>query len=132
MSGEVVGVNAQIESDSGGNDGIGFAIPSNTVRSVVSQILSTGKVEHAYLGVSLAEGRDGGRRGRRGSLRSPAEEAGLQAGDVINAVDGQAVASAEELQRLIEAKKPGDELELTVDREGVTVTVTVTLGSRPA
>jgi putative serine protease PepD len=53
---EVVGVNAQIRSDSGGNDGVGFAIPSNTVRSVVTQLLATGKVEHAYLGVSLAEG----------------------------------------------------------------------------
>jgi S1-C subfamily serine protease len=49
----VIGVNAQIESDSGGNDGVGFAIPSNTVKSVVAQILSSGAVEHAYLGVSI-------------------------------------------------------------------------------
>lgn len=133
MSGEVIGVNAQIESESGGNDGVGFAIPSNTVQSVVSQILSTGEVEHAYLGVSLAE-TDGAPGAEVGEVRpgSPAEEAGLQAGDVITAVDGEAVPSAEELQRLIESKKPGDELELTVDRDGATRRVTVTLGSRPA
>lgn len=130
---EVVGVNAQIESDSGGNDGIGFAIPSNTARSVVSQILSTGKVEHAYLGVSLAA-TDGTAGAEVAEVRSgsPAEEAGLRAGDVITTVDGQALASAEELQRLIELKKPGDEVELTVERDGATRTVTVTLGSRPA
>lgn len=133
MSGEVIGVNAQIESESGGNDGVGFAIPSNTVQSVVSQILSTGEVEHAYLGVSLAE-TDGAPGAEVGEVRpgSPAEEAGLQAGDVITAVDGEAVPSAEELQRLIESKKPGDEFELTVDRDGATRSVTVTLGSRPA
>ena len=130
---EVVGVNAQIESDSGGNDGIGFAIPSNTVRSVVGQILSTGKVEHAYLGVSLAE-TDGTAGAEVAEIRSgsPAAAAGLRAGDVIKSVNGQAVASAEELQRLIESKKPGDKLDLSVDREGAAVTLTVTLASRPA
>src|SRR5215207_3886561 len=54
MDGDVIGVNSQIESDSGGNDGVGFAVPSNTVGSVVSQLLATGKVEHAYLGVGIA------------------------------------------------------------------------------
>ena len=53
LQGQVIGVNAQIESDSGGNDGVGFAIPSNTVKSIASQLLATGKAEHAYLGVSL-------------------------------------------------------------------------------
>src|SRR2546422_615868 len=52
LSGHVIGVNAQIESDSGGNDGVGFAIPSKTVKSVVSGLLANGKVEHAFLGVS--------------------------------------------------------------------------------
>src|SRR5216684_1727511 len=53
MQGQLIGVTAQIESDSGGNDGVGFAIPSNTVRSIVSQLVATGKAEHAYLGVQL-------------------------------------------------------------------------------
>jgi putative serine protease PepD len=132
-SAEVVGVNAQIESESGGNDGVGFAIPSNTVRSVVSQILSTGKVEHSYLGVSLAE-RDGAVGAEIADVRSgsPAERAGLRAGDVITRVDGRAVERAEEVHRAIESRKPGDELELTVERDGEPRTVTVTLGARPA
>jgi putative serine protease PepD len=132
-SAEVVGVNAQIESQSGGNDGVGFAIPSNTVRSVVSQILSTGKVEHAYLGVSLGE-RDGAAGAEIAAVRSgsPAETAGLRAGDVITRVDGQAVESAEEIHRAIESRKPGDKLELTVERDGEPRTVTVTLRARPA
>ncbi|HEV3408026.1 MAG TPA: trypsin-like peptidase domain-containing protein [Gaiellaceae bacterium] len=130
---EVVGVNAQIESAAGGNDGVGFAIPSNTVRSVVGQILSTGRVEHAYLGVSLAE-RDGASGAEIADVRSgsPAERAGLEAGDVITRVDGRAVETTEDVHRAIESKKPGDELELTVDRDGATRTVTATLGSRPA
>jgi putative serine protease PepD len=130
---EVVGVNAQIKSDSGGNDGIGFAIPSNAVRSVVEQILSTGRVEHAYLGVSLAPV-EGGSGAEVAQVRagSPAEKAGLRAGDVIKTADGEAVATVDELQRLIESKKPGDKLEVTIDRDGATVTVTVTLGLRPA
>src|SRR5205085_4503599 len=53
MLGQVVGVNTQIESESGGNDGVGFAVPSNTVRPIVTQLLGSGKVEHAYLGVSV-------------------------------------------------------------------------------
>ena len=53
LRGEVIGVNAQIESDSGGNDGVGFAIPSNTIRSIATQLIGSGKVEHAYLGVAV-------------------------------------------------------------------------------
>src|SRR5206468_775980 len=52
LQGKVIGVNAQIESDSGGNDGVGFAIPSNTVKAIVSQLLANGKAQHAFLGVS--------------------------------------------------------------------------------
>ena len=54
MQGKVIGINSQIESDSGGNDGVGFAVPSNTARSIANRLVSTGKVEHAYFGVSLA------------------------------------------------------------------------------
>src|SRR5207302_8147499 len=54
MQGKVIGINAQIESDSGGNDGVGFDVPSSTVRQIASRLVSTGKAEHAYLGVQLA------------------------------------------------------------------------------
>jgi S1-C subfamily serine protease len=156
LEGEVVGVNAQISSESGGNDGVGFAIPSNTVKSIVSQLLSDGDVEHAYLGVgvttvddsvaaeldlpvgvALTEVRPG----------TPAAAAGLRAGtgtttvdgreyptggDVVTEVEGEPVATAEDLQRAIDARKPGDTITLTYSRGGQTHTVDVKLDSRPS
>src|SRR6266581_3327781 len=88
-SGQVIGVNAQIESDSGGNDGVGFAIPSDAVKGVADTIIAGGKVQHAYLGVTIATASSGS-----GALVStvkadtPASKAGLKAGDVITAIDG--------------------------------------------
>jgi putative serine protease PepD len=130
-TGKVVGVTSQIESDSGGNDGVGFAIPSNTVRSVADQLISSGKAEHAYLGVSLSSGsttahvaavRDG----------TPAARAGLKAGDVITALDGKATASSGELESAMGAHKPGDSVSLTYTRNGKSHTVQLKLASRPS
>ena len=133
LSGRVVGVNAQIESESGGNDGVGFAIPSNTVERIADQLISGGSVEHAYLGVATedVEGSDGA---RIAEVRSgtPAAEAGLENGDVVTELDGTSVGSADELRTLIDAKRPGDSVELTVERNGDTQTLRVTLGTRPA
>ncbi len=144
--GRVVGVNAQIESDSGGNDGIGFAIPSNTVRSIVSQLLDTGTVEHAYLGIGLVTV-ENGVAVTEVREDTPAARAGLQAatgtetvdgeevpngGDVIVAVDGDPVASSAELQSAIDSHEPGDSVTLTVLRDGDRRTVEVTLGTRPS
>jgi S1-C subfamily serine protease len=155
-SGRVIGVNAQIESESGGNDGVGFAIPSNTVRSIVSQLVQTGEVEHAYLGVgvqtipaSVAEELDLVEGVALTEVRSdtPAARAGLRAGsgsrlvdgenyptggDVITALDGKKVTSAEELQSVIDASKPGDTVSITFVRNGDSRTVRVELASRPA
>jgi putative serine protease PepD len=131
MAGEVVGVNAQIESESGGSDGVGFAIPSNTVRSVVAQILENGAVEHAYLGVSLADSEDGGARVAEVRPGSPAERAGLQAGDVITAVDGAEVTGSADLQATIDAQRPGDTVSITYTRSGESGTLDVELGTRP-
>jgi putative serine protease PepD len=131
QQGQVIGVNAQIESESGGNDGVGFAIPSNTVRSVVSQILATGKAEHAYLGVSL----DGNaEQARIAEVRSgaPAADAGLKAGDVVTEIDGSSIGSADELQSVIGAKKPGDTISITYVRGGQSHTVKVKLSARPS
>jgi S1-C subfamily serine protease len=156
MEGEVVGVNAQIESDSGGNDGVGFAIPSSTVAEVVEQIAAGETVEHAYLGVSVEEIPESAARELDVSpgvavtevrAGTPAAEAGLRAatgsrtvdgrqyptgGDVITEVDGEAVGSAEDLQQAVDAKRPGDRVELTVSRAGETRTVAVELGTRPS
>ena len=132
LAGRVVGVNAQIESESGGNDGVGFAIPSNTVERIATALINDGAVEHAYLGVSL-DSADEGDGARVTDVRdgTPAAEGGLLAGDVITAAGGQTVADADDLRRLIDARSPGDELELRVTRGGETVTVDVELGTRP-
>jgi putative serine protease PepD len=135
--GQVVGVNSQIEtsgSSSGGesgNVGIGFAIPSNTVKSVVEQLMKTGKVSHAYLGVQTQDGNNGGAQVAQITASSPAAQAGLQQGDVIKSIDGKAVSGADSLSSVVDEHKPGDSVQLKVDRNGNEKTITVKLGQRP-
>ncbi|NUR77644.1 MAG: PDZ domain-containing protein [Thermoleophilia bacterium] len=129
LHGNVIGVTSQIQSDSGGNDGVGFAIPSNTVRSIVSQLVATGKAQHALLGVQVRTAGSGVGVSQVSS-GSAADSAGLQAGDVITAVDGTTVASAEKLRALIAGHKPGDRITLTILRSGSTKSLTATLGSK--
>ena len=155
-AGEVVGVNTQIKSDSGGSDGIGFAIPSSTVSSIVPQIISSGSVEHAYLGVGVASlsesvaselGVPAGAMVTEVRQGTPAAEAGLRAasgsamvdgqsyptgGDVITAVDGTAITDGASLQSAIDAKRPGDSVSITYTRDGTSTTVQVSLGTRPS
>ena len=115
LRGRVIGVNAQIESDSGGNDGVGFAVPSNTVRSVVSQLLAGGEVRYAYLGVSVESvstsssgaSTTGARiddRAQRALRRTPP---GCRRGDVIVAIDGTTIETADELRSFVAGKQPG-------------------------
>jgi S1-C subfamily serine protease len=157
-NGDVIGVNAQIETESGGNVGIGFAIPIDTVKDVAGQLIKEGKVEHAYLGVDLTtitsdlasnfrvpvdkgvliqHVRDG----------SPAADAGLKGGttqvvlagqtfwlggDVITKVDGQAVETSDQLASVVTSKQPGDSLDLEVHRGQETLNVKVELGRQPS
>ena len=157
-NGDVIGVNAQIETESGGNVGIGFAIPIDTVKDVAGQLIKEGKVEHAYLGVELTtitsdlasnfrvpvdkgvliqHVRDG----------SPAADAGLKGGttqvvlagqtfwlggDVITKVDGQAVETSDQLASVVTSKQPGDSLDLEVHRGQETLNVKVELGRQPS
>jgi S1-C subfamily serine protease len=158
--GEVIGVNTQIETGgvSTGNVGIGFAVPANTVKNVVAQILRTGRVEHPYLGITgqpitsqLADAYklpvDEGIVVESVSGRSGAERAGLHAGDtqvvvsgetyilggdIIVAADGKKVTSIEELRDAIAAHKPGEKIKLQIYRDAERTSVTVTLGRRPA
>jgi putative serine protease PepD len=133
MQGQVIGVNSQIESQSGASDGVGFAISSNTVKSVVAQLLGSGKVEHAYLGVSVQDARS--RSGAQiASVRSgsPAANAGLESGDVITAVDGQRITSADDLTSAVAEKQPGDKVSITYVRNGSARAASVTLGTRPS
>jgi putative serine protease PepD len=132
MQGQVIGVTSQIESESGGNDGIGFAIPSNTVRSVADQLVSGQTVEHAFLGVSVGDAPSGGAKVGAVTSGSPADHAGFKAGDVVTAFDGESISNAEELTAAVGAKQPGDKVEITVQRDGSTKTLTATLGTRPS
>jgi putative serine protease PepD len=133
MQGRVIGVTSQIESESGGNVGIGFAIPSNTVSSVAEQLVSGQKVEHAYLGVSLEDAANaGGARIATVTSGSPAADAGLKAGDVVTGFDGNSISNAEELTAAVVAKQPGDSVKITVERGGSTKTLTARLGTRPS
>jgi putative serine protease PepD len=111
------------------NDGVGFAIPSNTVRSIVTQLIANGKAQHALLGVTVKTAANGVAIGSVSS-GSAADSAGLKAGDVITAVDGTEVATAEKLRAIIAGHKPGDTITLTVLSNGSTKTVTATLGSK--
>ena len=134
LNARVIGVNAQIASDSGGNEGVGFAIPSNTVKSIVSQLVADGSVQHAYLGVAVTQpsGDTAGARVAEVRSGSPANAAGLRAGDVVTSVDGAQIATAQELQTAIDRKRPGDKVMVDYLRGGTAHTVTVTLGTRPS
>jgi putative serine protease PepD len=130
MEGRVVGVAAQIASESGGSDGIGYAVPGDTAQRVARELIEDGSVEHAYLGVSLPP--DGAARLVRVVEGSPAGRAGLQSNDEVTKVDGDEIETGDELRDVIDAKKPGDRITLTIRRSGDERTVRVTLGQRPA
>ena len=136
--GQVIGVNSQIESSGNtangqaGNVGIGFAIPSNTVKSVVSQLRADGKVAHAYLGVQTQNASRSGAQVAAVTSGGPAAGAGIQAGDVITQFGGKAIGDASALSSLVDGYKPGDSVQLKLTRNGATKTLSVKLGERPA
>jgi putative serine protease PepD len=137
--GDVIGVNSQIESAStgngsseGANTGVGFAVPSNTVRKVIAQLQENGDVSHAYLGVSTADADGGGASVRSVADGGPAASAGLQPGAVIVGVDGMTVVSPDDLSSAIDDHSPGDTVQLRVRSGDRTESVSVKLGERPA
>ncbi|MFF6810277.1 trypsin-like peptidase domain-containing protein [Streptomyces sp. NPDC012403] len=143
----VIGINSAIRSADGGADpdagqagsiGLGFAIPINQGKRVAEELINTGQASHPVIGITLdmeyggdgarvaAEGSDGGPPVSTGG---PGDRAGIKAGDVITEVDGRRVHSGEELIVKTRAHRPGDRLELTLQRDGDERTVTLTLGS---
>ena len=130
-SGDVIGVNAQIASESGGNDGVGFAIGVDTVKKVATSLAAGEAVDHAYLGVSLEDG-DAGPRVAAVNDGSPAASGGVEVGDVIVAIDGDQVSSSDDLRAAIESREVGAQVTLTVQRDGQREELSVTLGERPA
>jgi S1-C subfamily serine protease len=158
-AGRVIGVTSQIyaENSQQGNIGIGFAVPVNTVRNIAAQIISTGKVEHAYLGVSttpvtaqlskLYSLPSAGLLVARADPGGPAASAGVVGGstdvvvggesytlggDVIVSIDGAPVSAFEQLRDAIARKKPGDKVKLEVVRNGSKKSLTVKLGQAPS
>jgi putative serine protease PepD len=129
MSGQVVGITSQIESDSGGNDGVGFAIPSSLVKAIVPQLIADGSVQHAFLGVQPATVVGVGVRVVSVQPGSAAEKAGLEAGDVITKLNGTATPNAGALRQAIGQLKPGDAVTLSIHRDGSTKTIKATLGT---
>jgi putative serine protease PepD len=130
--GHVVGVTSQIEGGTvDANVGVGFAVPSNTAKSVVQQLIQHGSAAHAWLGVQ-AQTTSKGVALAKVTAGSPAAQAGLVRRDVIVTVDGKAVHTSEELANAIAAHKPGDRITLHVLRGGAGRDVTVTLGDVPS
>jgi putative serine protease PepD len=131
LNAKVIGVNSQIESDSGDNAGVGFAVPSDTVKSIVSQLISSGSARHAYLGVGIATASNGVRLSQVRS-GTPAAAAGLRVGDVVTALDGKPVNDVATLGSAIDAKRPGDTVSITYLRGSASRTVKVKLAERPS
>jgi putative serine protease PepD len=146
-NGHVLGLNDQIETNNqtptgeGSSSGVGFAIPSNTVKQIATTIIGGHKVQHAYIGVCLADNNGGGAQIATTPTQncphpvapgSPAANSGIQAGDTITAINGTPIATTDAFIATIDKYQPGQKLTLTVKHAGQSKQVTVTLGNRPA
>ena len=136
--GEVVGINTFLVSPSGTFSGMGFAIPTQIVRPTVEKLIQYGKVEHGHIGIGITDvtpenakffdqSTASGAVVTQVDPDSPGGKAGLQIGDVITEIDGQKVTDAGELQVVVGEKQPGTKINMTIDRNGKTMTVPVTL-----
>jgi serine protease Do len=146
VRGEVIGINSAIASETGFYAGYGFAIPINLARTVMTQLIATGHVERAVIGVSIRpitpeDAEDAKLQVIRGVVvneftppdNSPAKRAGIQEGDVITAVDGQDIESVAQLQQRVGFKKPGEIVQVSVVRKGgVQKTIPVRLAAAPS
>ena len=138
VRGEVVGINEQILSKSGGSEGIGFAIPSNTVRMALESVLKHGRIIRGYLGIQTGALQRGGGDADTGGVTvgdvvsgSPAEQAGLQPGDVIRKFDGRDVQNFRALRTLVAQAPLDKQVELQIVRNGKPVTVKTQIREQP-
>ncbi len=136
--GEVVGINTFLISPSGSFSGMGFAIPTQIVQPTVAQLMKTGKVEHAYMGVGISDvtpenAKFFDMKSANGAVvtevtpGAPGDKAGLKSGDVITAMNGENVTTAGELQMKVQQQQPGSTIKLAVMRDGKEMTVPVTV-----
>jgi serine protease Do len=142
VDGNVIGVNTAIFSPSGGSIGIGFAIPADTVKTVIAQLEKSGKVTRGWIGVQIQQVTPDiadsiGLKNAEGALvaepqtNSPADKAGIKSGDVITSVDGRPVKNARELAKKISSMVPGTSVKLGIWRKGEEKQLTLTLGELP-
>jgi S1-C subfamily serine protease len=140
-TGHVLGLNDQIQTNSGSSAGVGFATPGNTDVRVAQAIISGHPIRHAYVGVCLAPSQGRGAQIASSASQacsspiapgSPAANAGLKPGDVITAINGTAVSSTNAFINAIDGYSPGQTITLTVQRGGRTLNIKVTLKPRPA
>jgi Do/DeqQ family serine protease len=143
LDGRLAGLNTAILAPSGGNVGIGFAVPSNMIKAVVAQLIQHGRVERGQLGVSIQDltpdlaqamrvSQTGGAVVAAVSAGSPAEKAGLKPRDVIVAVNNQSIRDSAELRNTIGLTPVGTEVQLKLLRDGKPMAVTATIGRAPA
>jgi serine protease Do len=133
MNGEVIGINTMIYSRSGGSEGIGFSVPSNTAKSVQEQLLKNGRVSRGYLGVTLqdSETAESGALVAELSSDTPASRAGLRNGDRIVEFDGKQVKSTRQLTEIVAYTAAGKTVKLKFVREGREQSASITLAERP-
>jgi len=142
LNGEVVGINSQIFSRSGGYMGLSFAIPIDVAMDVQSQLRNGGKVSRGWLGINIQEvtkelADSFGMKNTNGALvagvekGSPADKGGLDAGDVILKFDGKAIMSSSDLPRAVGATKPGKEVPVEILRRGSTRSLNIAVGEMP-
>lgn len=141
--GRLIGVNTAIFSRSGGNQGIGFAVPANLARSIMESILKNGRVVRGFMGIQLQPltedlakafkiESDGGALVGDVTKDSPAQKAGLKEGDVVVEIDGRKISEPRELQIIVAAKAPGTEVNVKVLRDAKEQVFHVKLGERPS
>jgi len=134
----VLGLNDQIETNNqtaggeGSSSGVGFAIPSDTVKQIADTIIAGHKVQHAFVGVSLPNMGNSAARIEQVNPNTPAAQAGLQPGDTVTAINGTPISSSDQFIATIDKYKPGQQVTLSITRSGQSKHVTVTLAQRPA
>ncbi len=128
----VLGLNDQIQTNSGSSAGVGFAIPSNTLARIANLIISGQSVKHSYVGVELSSNSSGGAQVTLIQPSSPALAAGIQPRDLITAINGKPVTSTENFIATVDNFKPGTTITLTAKRGGQVKQFKLTLGTRPA